>query len=183
MGLNLLTLSICTKLKGYGTCSGIDHVIIAICIENLLDHMLYLEFAGIITAQSIDLLPSGKSLCLGQQAVFTCVATVTGILSWASDCFIGNNGRSLSFPSNTPPEYRINSTLNQNNYAVLNSVCNDTGTLELNSTLHVQVEELVNETCTVLCKTSDGLQKNVTVQILGTCTCNNNWYHAGVSLG
>ena len=141
---------------------------------------LYLiEFAVSVTAQSIDLCAPGESVCVGEEAVFTCKAIVTGNLMWISDCFIGqsNTGKSITIPSNTQLGSRMSSTQYPNNYALLNRVNNNTGVPELTSTLHVQVERPIDglhvHVCTVFCKTTDGLVKNVTAQILGNtyCTC------------
>ena len=110
--------------------------------------LYFIKFTAIVVAQSVDLLGPGESVCPGGKTVFTCIANVTGILSWISPCYIGGNGRSLSFPSNTYPGLRMNSKLNPNNYAILNSVSNDTGVVELNSTF--TIEEPIEGPCTVL---------------------------------
>ena len=128
-----------------------------------------IEFAVSVTAQSIDLCAPGESVCVGEEAVFTCKAVVTGNLMWISDCFIGqsNTGKSITIPSNTQLGLRMSSTQYPNNYALLKSVNNNTGVPELTSTLHVQVERPIDGLCTVICMTTDGLERSATVKILG----------------
>ena len=143
--------------------------------------LLYLiEFAASVTAQSVHLRTPGEPVHIGKEVVFSCKATVNGNLMWLSDHFIGNSGRTLSFPSIAQPGSQMSNTLHPNNYAFLKSVNNDTGIPELTSTLHVQVEGPIDGLCTVTCMTTDRLESSATFKILGntyiyviycTCTC------------
>ena len=93
---------------------------------------------------------------------FICTASIDGILSWSSECYIGDGGRSIAFTSTTSNGTRQNSTTDQSVYAVLNCICND-GTL--NSSLYIGI--IKEGPCTIICSTSKGLQRNVTIQKLG----------------
>ena len=104
-------------------------------------------------------------MCPGEPVELTCIAFVRGLLSWFSDCYIGDGGQSIAFFSNTPNGTRKNSTADQDVFAVLNSIYNVGALPELNSSLYI--ETVKEEPCTIICNTSDGLQMNITIQKLG----------------
>ena len=98
---------------------------------------------------------------------FTCEAPVHGSLRWYSDCYIGDGGQIIEFPSNTDPNTTIRSTLNgSSTSATLTSVHNDNGTLIMRSTLDI-IENSKVGPCSVICTTSEGLRMNVMIQVPG----------------
>ena len=130
--------------------------------------------AVIIAAQSVELdKPGDQEVCPGEPFTVTCIAVGPGILTWISECYVGNfgNGIIIQFASHTPNNTKNNNTVNPSSYyAVLNSVYNDSsGAQVLNSTFYI-VKDPKDGPCTIICQTSDIVQNSTTLRIRG----NNN---------
>ena len=126
-----------------------------------------------MSSQFVILYPSVKCVRPGEPVILTCIAYTREptIMSWSSECYIGNGGQTIAFTSFTNATTTTPSTLNgSRTVAMYHGFQNESGILVHISTL--LIEDLMDGPCYVTCYTNHDQENKTTIQVLGNKSCN-----------
>ena len=104
----------------------------------LFNSVVYLQSACAVSQVTLSsTLGMGQSGCPGERVNFTCTVNGSRILSWSSNEYIGSGGLQLEFSTVDKNGSRLDSSVNPDTYAILESVIDANGISSLQSTLHI----------------------------------------------
>ena len=115
-----------------------------------------------------DSLEPGQSACPKENVIFNCIVRGSRILLWGSDEYIGTGGKQLEFSTADQDGDRINSSVNQDTFAILTNITDNGGTILLQSELHI----VSNQSSIVSCLTTDAeSRQSIDFIVLGDGMC------------
>ena len=143
------------------------HLIIAVLLTNATTSQVTLTYS----------LEPGQSACPKENVIFNCIVRESRILLWASDEYIGTDGEQLEFSTADRDGDRMNSSVNQDTFAILTNVTDHGGTILLQSELHI----VSTQSSIVSCLTTDAAsRRSIDFNVLGDSMCKYHYHNSRI---